>query len=79
MMSDKALVKQLQKEVARLESELKTPGSICEHGPLLRKKDTQIEKVGSFIYKLHTSSFLQFTEYFEFSILFSLTFNKPQK
>lgn len=45
MMSDKALVKHLQKEVARLESELKTPGSICDHGPLLRKKDIQIEKV----------------------------------
>ncbi|KAK6120943.1 hypothetical protein DH2020_045312 [Rehmannia glutinosa] len=45
VMSDKALVKHLQKEVARLESELKTPGSICDHGPLLRKKDTQIEKL----------------------------------
>lgn len=45
MMSDKALVKHLQKEVARLESELKAPGSTCDHGPLLRKKDMQIEKV----------------------------------
>ncbi|PIN06247.1 Kinesin-like protein [Handroanthus impetiginosus] len=45
VMSDKALVKHLQKEVARLESELKTPGSMCDHGPLLRKKDTQIEKL----------------------------------
>ncbi|GER55258.1 kinesin motor family protein [Striga asiatica] len=45
VMSDKALVKHLQKEVARLESELRTPGSMCDHGPLLRKKDMQIEKV----------------------------------
>ncbi|XP_051144731.1 kinesin-like protein KIN-7E [Andrographis paniculata] len=45
VMSDKALVKHLQKEVARLENELKTPGSMCDHGPLLRKKDTQIEKL----------------------------------
>lgn len=45
MMSDKALVKHLQKELARLECELKTPGSICDHAPLLRKKDMQIEKV----------------------------------
>ncbi|KAI3447990.1 hypothetical protein Pfo_004655 [Paulownia fortunei] len=45
VMSDKALVKQLQKEVARLESELRTPGSMCDHGALLRKKDMQIEKL----------------------------------
>ncbi|KAL3621299.1 hypothetical protein CASFOL_036211 [Castilleja foliolosa] len=45
VMSDKALVKQLQKEVARLESELKTPGPICDHAALLRKKDAQIEKL----------------------------------
>lgn len=45
MMSDKALVKHLQKEVARLEGELKTPGSTCDHGPLLKKRDIQIEKV----------------------------------
>ncbi|KAL8553090.1 hypothetical protein ACS0TY_001663 [Phlomoides rotata] len=45
VMSDKALVKHLQKEVARLESELKVPGSTCDHGPLLRKKDMQIEKL----------------------------------
>jgi len=47
-MSDKALVKHLQKEVARLESELKTPGpatSNCDYAALLRKKDLQIEKV----------------------------------
>ncbi|XP_041997803.1 kinesin-like protein KIN-7F [Salvia splendens] len=45
VMSDKALVKHLQKEVARLESELKAPGSTCDHGPLLRKKDMHIEKL----------------------------------
>ncbi|KAL3843405.1 hypothetical protein ACJIZ3_000808 [Penstemon smallii] len=45
VMSDKALVKHLQKEVARLESELKTPGSVCDHSALLRKKDMQIEKL----------------------------------
>ncbi|XP_073292658.1 kinesin-like protein KIN-7F [Primulina huaijiensis] len=45
VMSDKALVKQLQKEVARLESELRSPGSTCDHAALLRKKDVQIEKL----------------------------------
>ncbi|XP_057788493.1 kinesin-like protein KIN-7F [Salvia miltiorrhiza] len=45
VMSDKALVKHLQKEVARLESELKIPASLCDHAPLLRKKDMQIEKL----------------------------------
>ncbi|KAH6767216.1 ATP binding microtubule motor family protein [Perilla frutescens var. hirtella] len=45
VMSDKALVKHLQKEVARLESELKAPGSTCDHGPFLKKKDMQIEKL----------------------------------
>ena len=45
VMSDKALVKHLQREVARLESELSTPGSINDHTALLRKKDLQIEKV----------------------------------
>jgi centromeric protein E len=46
VMSDKALVKQLQKELARLEGELKTPAtSNCDYAALLRKKDQQIEKV----------------------------------
>ncbi|KAL2537709.1 ATP binding microtubule motor family protein [Forsythia ovata] len=45
VMSDKALVKHLQKEVARLESELRTPGPACDHIALLRKKDTLIEKL----------------------------------
>ncbi|TKY67629.1 Kinesin protein NACK1 [Spatholobus suberectus] len=48
VMSDKALVKHLQKEVARLESELRTPGPAptnCDYAALLRKKDLQIEKM----------------------------------
>ncbi|KAI4300075.1 hypothetical protein L6164_033492 [Bauhinia variegata] len=48
VMSDKALVKHLQKEVARLESELRTPGPVsssCDYPALLRKKDLQIEKM----------------------------------
>ncbi|CAL0334179.1 unnamed protein product [Lupinus luteus] len=49
VMSDKALVKQLQKEVARLESELRAPGPPTSNGDyaaaLLRKKDLQIEKM----------------------------------
>nr|GMC87464.1 kinesin-like protein KIN-7E isoform X1 [Ipomoea batatas] len=45
VMSDKALVKHLQKELARLESELRGPGTCCDHVALLRKKDMQIEKL----------------------------------
>ncbi|KAJ8530229.1 hypothetical protein K7X08_037064 [Anisodus acutangulus] len=45
VMSDKALVKHLQKELARLESELKNPTTTCDHVVLLRKKDQQIEKL----------------------------------
>ncbi|CAI9769064.1 unnamed protein product [Fraxinus pennsylvanica] len=45
VMSDKTLVKHLQKEVARLEGELRTPGLTCDHAALLRKKDLQIEKL----------------------------------
>ncbi|KAI4367692.1 hypothetical protein MLD38_023400 [Melastoma candidum] len=48
VMSDKALVKHLQKEVARLESELRTPGpppSNYDYVGLLKKKDLQIEKM----------------------------------
>nr|XP_016449366.1 PREDICTED: kinesin-like protein NACK1 isoform X2 [Nicotiana tabacum] len=45
VMSDKALVKHLQKELARLESEIKTPITTCDHVALLRKKDQQIEKL----------------------------------
>ncbi|KAJ7978528.1 Kinesin-like protein [Quillaja saponaria] len=48
VMSDKALVRHLQKELARLESELRTPGpatSTCDYAALLRKKDLQIQKM----------------------------------
>ncbi|GMJ12730.1 hypothetical protein like AT2G21300 [Hibiscus trionum] len=49
VMSDKALVKHLQKELARLESELRSPApppsSNNDYAALLRKKDLQIEKL----------------------------------
>jgi len=48
VMSDKVLVKQLQKEVARLESELRTPcppSTNCDCAAMLRKKNLQIQKV----------------------------------
>ncbi|GAB4837835.1 hypothetical protein Ancab_027360 [Ancistrocladus abbreviatus] len=48
VMSDKALVKHLQKELARLESELRSPvptSSSCNCAVLLRKKDLQIDKM----------------------------------
>ncbi|KAL6959970.1 hypothetical protein U1Q18_040119 [Sarracenia purpurea var. burkii] len=47
-MSDKALVKHLQRELARLESELRSPGStfVPSHfSALLQEKDLQIEKL----------------------------------
>ncbi|KAG5006926.1 hypothetical protein JHK82_024858 [Glycine max] len=48
VMSDKVLVKQLQKEVARLESELRTPcppSTNCDCAAMLRKKNLQIQKM----------------------------------
>ncbi|KAL4303500.1 hypothetical protein GQ457_10G024660 [Hibiscus cannabinus] len=48
VMSDKALVKHLQRELARLESELKSPApppSNSDLTALLRKKDLQIQKM----------------------------------
>ncbi|KAJ8647924.1 hypothetical protein MRB53_000947 [Persea americana] len=48
VMSDKALVKHLQKELARLESELRSPGPISSttHSDAhMRKKDAQIQKM----------------------------------
>lgn len=44
VMSDKALVKHLQKELARLENELRTPAP-PDYSALLKKKDQQIEKL----------------------------------
>jgi len=52
VMSDKTLVKKLQKEVARLENELKSAGSNSFAGDstaLLREKELQIEKVSSHV------------------------------
>lgn len=48
VMSDKALVKHLQRELARLENSLKSPESTSislDTAVLLRDKDLQIEKV----------------------------------
>ncbi|KAG8048178.1 hypothetical protein GUJ93_ZPchr0008g13610 [Zizania palustris] len=47
VMSDKALVKHLQRELARLESEMKFPGSASctSHAEALREKDAQIKKL----------------------------------
>ncbi|KAK1369455.1 kinesin-like protein KIN-7F [Heracleum sosnowskyi] len=47
VMSDKALVKHLQKELAQLEGDSRTPvpTSISDHIALLRRKDLQIEKL----------------------------------
>lgn len=47
VMSDKALVKHLQKELARLESELRSPHSTASshYEALLRTKNVQIQKV----------------------------------
>jgi hypothetical protein len=47
VMSDKVLVKHLQRELARLETELKLPGSAsCStHAELLREKDELIKQV----------------------------------
>uniref|UniRef100_A0A0A8YJK0 Kinesin motor domain-containing protein n=1 Tax=Arundo donax TaxID=35708 RepID=A0A0A8YJK0_ARUDO len=45
VMSDKALVKHLQKEVARLEGELKHPASNSNLEALVKEKDNQIRKM----------------------------------
>ena len=48
VMSDKALVKQLQRELARLENELRRAGTTSissDSALLLREKDHEIEKV----------------------------------
>lgn len=54
VMSDKALVKHLQRELARLENELKFPGSASctTHTEALREKDAQIKKVHSLASKI---------------------------
>ena len=45
VMSDRALVKQLQRELARLESELRCPASYSALETLVKEKDNQIRKV----------------------------------
>ncbi|CAL9757813.1 unnamed protein product [Musa acuminata subsp. burmannicoides] len=52
VMSDKALVKHLQKELARLESELRYPGISPSVEALLREKDAQIKKMENEIQEL---------------------------
>lgn len=50
VMSDKALVKKLQRELARLEDELKCAGTTTtssDSSALLREKDLQIEMVNN--------------------------------
>jgi centromeric protein E len=56
VVSDKVLVKQLQKEVARLEAELRVPESneACSSDALLHAKDLQIQQVGWFCPHLHS-------------------------
>ena len=58
VVSDKLLVKQLQKELARLESELKNSGPTrlkFDSAALLKEKDLQIERVSINIFtiKIH--------------------------
>lgn len=55
VMSDKTLVKHLQKELAKLENELKSSGPKtvpADSSTLLREKDLQIEKVADLLLKL---------------------------
>ncbi|CAN6252536.1 unnamed protein product [Urochloa humidicola] len=54
VMSDKALVKHLQKEVARLESELKQPASNSSLEALVKEKDNQIRKMEKEIKELRS-------------------------
>ena len=61
VVSDKALVKQLQRELARLENELRNSGSACrksDSATLLREKDIQIEKVISEVLATHYYLFM---------------------
>jgi centromeric protein E len=58
VMSDKALLKHLQRELARLENELKFPGSAScsNHAEALREKDELIKQVPfTFIYAVMTT------------------------
>lgn len=69
VMSDKALVKHLQKELARLESELRGPGPISSttHSDAhMRKKDAQIQKVTKYILNLQLWRICTFTHTFAY-------------
>lgn len=68
VVSEKALVKQLQQELARMENELRNLGSVSSAGSdfflLLREKEEVIAKVGfTFLecFLLHCSSFLRYS------------------
>jgi len=68
VMSDKALVKQLQKELARLEDELRNSGPAhltSETAALLREKDRQIDMV---IIKILYQNSLCFMIYYRFVV-----------
>ena len=58
VMSDKALVKHLQKEVARVESELRQPASNSSLEALVKEKDNQIRKVLLPTFCFHLSALL---------------------
>lgn len=62
VMSEKALVKQLQRELSRLENELKNAGSkisaTAESSSLLKEKENLIQKVMKWISNLHNKYIL---------------------
>lgn len=70
VMSDKVLVKHLQREIARLENELKFPGSTScnNHAAALREKDELIKQV----LLLSTSPLLFVSASMTFVLLYSL-------
>ncbi|KAJ0436661.1 putative plus-end-directed kinesin ATPase [Helianthus annuus] len=55
VISDKALVKQLQQELARLANELKLPPGSNDSAALIKEMELQIEKVKSSRLRLHDS------------------------
>lgn len=74
VVSDKSLVKQLQRELARLESELKKSGSTQrkpDSAELLREKDLQIEMV---IVKIFATDSLLFMHISTISILSTMLY-----
>lgn len=64
VMSDKALLKQLQRELARLETELRNPASSasnCDCAMTVRKKDLQIQKVCALVNTQKLLSYILFS------------------